>query len=394
MNDLQNILRTTQVYNCLNCGKCTANCPLSIVGSSYSPRKTVNRVAMLNDEQNPGLSEELEGYGGADIWSCLTCGDCEAVCPVPVDYTGFLREVRGVAQAEQSEVPQSAKASGARCSHQAIFHLLPQLQESPYLKQNRLEWITPDLKTSREGEVVLFVGCSPYYDLVFSELGVSSTASARGAIALLNRLGLEPAVLADERCCGHDRYWNGDMVGFKHLAERNVEALKGAGAKTVLTTCPECYLALKDLYPSILGEAPFEVMHFYDFLLNRREEIEFKSDAETVTFHDPCRLSKHLGIYNSPRELMALAGQELREMPRSGENSVCCGTPGWNNCGLASKRIQKERLEEATATGTKTLVTACPKCLIHLSCAQKDEATDLEILDLTDLLSRSLPENS
>ena len=376
MNNLQNILQTSRAYNCFNCGKCTANCPLSIVGSSYSPRKTVNRVVM-------GWSGD--NLNGDNIWSCLTCKDCESVCPMMVDYTGFVRQVRGTEQKADG---------GARCSHQAIFSLLPKLQESSRLKQNRLGWIPPDLKVSREGELVLFVGCAPYYDLVFAGLGVSSTASARGAIAILNRLGVEPAVLADERCCGHDRYWNGDMDGFRQLAERNVELLKGAGAKTVLTTCPECYLALKEHYPSVLGEVPFEVKHFYDFLLDRRDEIEFKKEGKPVTFHDPCRLSKHLGAFDSPRELMALAGGELREMPRSGKDSVCCGTPGWNNCGLASKRIQKERLEEAAATGAKTLVTACPKCLIHLSCAKKDEATDLEILDLTDLLSRSLPENS
>ncbi|MBI4230202.1 MAG: (Fe-S)-binding protein, partial [Planctomycetes bacterium] len=173
---------------------------------------------------------------------------------------------------------------------------------------------------------------------------------------------------------------------FRRLAERNIETLRESGAKTVLATCPECFLSLSRLYPSV-GKLPFEVRHFYDFLLEHRGRLAFGPGGAAVTFHDPCRLAKHLGIHDTPRDLLAMAGADLREMPRSRERSVCCGTSGWSNCGLAAKTLQRGRLEEAVASGARTLVTACPKCRIHLSCANHDEKRDLRIVDLVEFLA-------
>ncbi len=372
-NRLDNLLKDTAVYDCLSCGKCTTNCPLAIAGADYSPRKIANRAIM---GQNPAGAD-------ADPWSCLTCGACEAVCPAAVDYTGFVRRSREVAQENGDE---------GRCSHSGIFQSLPRLHTSPDLKQDRLGWITPDLEVSEQSEIALFVGCAPYYDAVFENFGVSSTASAKGAIRLLNRLGFAPMVLADERCCGHDALWNGDHETFEKLAEQNVAALEESGAETVLTTCPECFLALGQLYPKALGNMPFEARHFYDFLLEHKDRLEFQQNGKSVTFHDPCRLARHAGECDSPRDLIALAGKELGEMPRSRQESVCCGTAGWSQCSMISKQMQRDRLREAAATGADTLVTACPKCLIHLSCADHDESTGIALQDLTALLSDALPE--
>ncbi|MBI2193624.1 MAG: (Fe-S)-binding protein [Planctomycetes bacterium] len=369
---LQDLLSTSGAFNCLNCGKCTAACPLPAAGSDYSPRRTVARA--IRDE-GPGAGESNGGY-----WPCLTCKACEAVCPMEVDYTGFVRSNR-----------QAARSGGdsGRCTHAGIFQSVPRLQSGDRGKPDRLGWIPRDAKVAERGEWVLFVGCLPFYDVVFSKLGVSSTASAAGAIRLLNHLGIEPAVLSGETCCGHDAYWSGETETFRSLAERNVEVIREAGGKTVLTTCAECYLALSRLYPAALGSLPFEVRHFYDFLLERKEQLGFHGSPSAVTFHDPCRLAKHLGMHDAPRRLMALAGKQLREMPRNRLNATCCGVSGWSNCGLTSRRMQRDRLKEATGTGASTLVTACPKCLIHLSCAKKIEGLGIEIQDLTHLLANA-----
>lgn len=81
---------------------------------------------------------------------------------------------------------------------------------------------------------------------------------------------------------------------------------------------------------------------------------------------------------------------ELVEMERNRENAVCCGTSGWANCSIGSKQIQVERLKEAKATGAGTLVTACPKCQIHLSCALTDMNLDLKIQDLVTLIAEGV----
>jgi Fe-S oxidoreductase len=112
-----------------------------------------------------------------------------------------------------------------------------------------------------------------------------------------------------------------------------------------------------------------------------------------VTYQDPCRLGRYQGIYDQPRALIqAVPGVELAEMHKSGPDGLCCGSAGWVNCGQCAKGMQSTRLRQAQATGAARMITACPKCLIHLSCACKDrgEESGIELEDLMGLLARAL----
>jgi Fe-S oxidoreductase len=176
-----------------------------------------------------------------------------------------------------------------------------------------------------------------------------------------------------------------------------IDLIQSSGAKQVVFSCPEGYYTFKNYYPKYFGELGFEPVHILDFLAGKIEEgvVRF-SEAETkcVTYHDPCRLGRLAGIYDSPRKLMTtIPGVELKEMPRSRENGVCCGTSGWMNCSSCSKEIQMQRLGEAAATGAGALVTACPKCQIHFRCAKAAYNLEIEITDLYDLVADRLEEN-
>jgi Fe-S oxidoreductase len=167
-----------------------------------------------------------------------------------------------------------------------------------------------------------------------------------------------------------------------------------SGAKQVIFSCPEGYYTVKNFYPKYFGELGFTPIHILDFLLEKFSEgvIHFEaSDEKVVTFHDPCRLGRLSGIYDTPRKILEMIpGIELREMPRSRENAVCCGTSGWMNCSHCSKEIQLERLKEAGDTGAGTLMTACPKCQIHFRCAKAAFDVNIEITDLYDLIADRL----
>jgi Fe-S oxidoreductase len=118
-------------------------------------------------------------------------------------------------------------------------------------------------------------------------------------------------------------------------------------------------------------------------------KLEFKDDGkEKVTYHDPCRLGRHLEIYDSPRELIEAAGYELVEMENIKENSTCCGVNAFATCESLSKIMQIDRLMEAKNTGADKLITACPKCVIHFTCATwkeipvEKEKVDIPVGDL------------
>jgi heterodisulfide reductase subunit D len=377
MQAIQQIIRDTKAYYCLECGKCTSVCPISRREPDYSPRLAVERAIW-------GEGEEL--LADALLWSCLTCQQCAERCPSGVHYVEFIRDLRALARGAGEE---------GLCTHGEAIQTWMRMMTAPDLKQNRLEWLDEDLKVSTDSDTVYFVGCLPYYDVLFNKIGAQGVEIARSTVRVLNRLGVEPIILEDERCCGHDLLWEGDVANFRKLAELNIAMLQETGAKRIVTACPECARTLKVDYATYVGDLGMEVVHISQLLADL-EPRTCSGVGRKVTYHDPCRLGRHLGIYDAPRQVIEALGLELVEMEHSGKNALCCGTSCWTNCGAINKQIQVDRLREAQATGAELLVTACAKCQIHFKCALDDarvgEEFGMEIQDLVTLVDEALAE--
>jgi len=346
---------------------------------SFSPRLLVEKALF-------GLGDEI--VQDKELWSCLACGRCSSRCPSDVDYLEFIKDMRIEAVKQGRE---------GHFSHDGILNTMMEIQ-CLNLKQDRNFWITDDLEVVEEGEYFYFVGCLPYFDIVFGkngycDVGVNPIERARNTVKILNSIGIKPVVSNDERCCGHDLLWNGDLDGFKRLAELNLKTIKDTGAKKVICVCPEGYVTLKNDYPLYFGEQGLEVVQLYQLLAGEINDgrLNFtensSEEGRKVTFHDPCSLGRIAKIYEEPRDILSgMPGVELVEMGRNRADAVCCGTSGWVNCSGCSKQIQMERLKEAEETGADTLITACPKCSIHLNCAKYNSDIGIEIKDITDLI--------
>jgi Fe-S oxidoreductase len=295
---------------------------------------------------------------------------------VEIDFPEFTRAMREKAR-RAGNVPQE--------SHHGMLQAIASLQTLD-MKQQRIAWAEEAGTFKEKGEYFYFVGCLPYFDVVFEYLNLAPTETARSVLALLNRMGLEPVISRDERCCGHDALWSGDESTFRKLGALNLEIIRATGAKTVIFTCPEGYFTFKEHYPKYFGQLPFEVLHMTEFLARELPAagLSFKpSPMGAITYQDPCRLGRWAGVYDPPRELLQIVpGSTLVEMERNRENSLCCGTTAWMECSGCSKAMQVERLDEAIQTGAEALITACPKCKIHLTCAQSNTDLNLEIIDL------------
>jgi len=278
-------------------------------------------------------------------------------------------------------------------SHHGVLQTIARLQRHP-VSQKRISWVDNQGNVKDKGEYFYFVGCLPYFDITFRYLNISPLDSARSALTLLNKIGIEPVISKNERCCGHDALWCGDEATFRELAAWNLEVIQASGAKTVLFSCPEGYSTFKDYYPQYFGELPFEVVHLTELLAREIPNAGLvlrPSSAGPVTYQDPCRLGRWTGTYEPPRQLLNLVPEtELMEMERNRENALCCGTTAWIECSSCSKAIQIERLMEAQQTGAKELITACPKCRIHLTCAQSGENMDIQVRDIYTYLEERL----
>ena len=358
MSELQAITNGTRAWACYDCGKCTATCPISRAGADYSPRRHVLAA-------NSGLKAEVL-EDGSSLFTCLTCSLCDTRCPADVAYTPLVQKMREMAYKEGVEPD---------CPHGGALQSLMRMMARGGTQQDRLGWLTEDLKTTPDqGEVFYFTGCTMYFDALLPELEARTLDATKAAVQLLNRLGITPVVSPEERCCGHDLLWNGDRKGFEALARFNVDLVKRSGAETVVASCAECVRTWKlDFEPFFEGKPP-KIVHISELLADRLGELPLKGNGgRKVTFQDPCRLGRHLGVYDAPREVIdALPGVERVEMPRSGKRAQCCAGGTWSHCDRFAKSIQVERLKEARATGADVLATACPKCQIHYKCAMKD----------------------
>jgi len=382
MGNLQDIINRNRAWYCLECGKCSAVCPITVweTRAYCSPRLLIDKA--LNRH-----SADL--YEDSLFWSCLTCKRCSELCPSDVLFSEFMRDARGLARND---------GRSGDCSHGEVIQTWGAMMTDPDLDQNRLDWLDRDLKVSDDSETLYFVGCLPYYEVQFKHLGIEGLEIARAAVRILNHLGIEPQVLSDERCCGHDQIWEGDTATFDALARLNIERFRASKARQIITTCPECARTLGVDYPQRVGEHGMEVLHLTQFISRQlaASKIEWGSEPKNglATYQDACRLGRHLGVYEEPRMLLRASGLELVEMERARRSSLCCGTSCWTACGQVSKNIQVERLREAKATGAELLITSCIKCQIHFKCAQQDPTLEndiaIPIRDLTTVLADRL----
>ena len=235
-------LRQYKVYECLECGRCTGICPVSKTHHQFSPRRILSR----------GISQGIKSLSSdSTIWSCLTCKQCENVCPADIPYSDMNKKVRAVSR--ELNVEKS-------CTHGGVFEQISNLMLRDDIRQNRLNWITNDLKTAgKESDTLFFTGCSPYFAAYFGEPYADTLlGSLRSAIKLMNKIGIEPVLLENEICCGHDFLLRGEPEKFKEIAARLSDQIKDTNAKRIVFTCPECLVTFRDDYPKIIGSLGVE----------------------------------------------------------------------------------------------------------------------------------------
>jgi len=382
---VKQLIEDTGAFDCVECGKCTTVCPVAKLDPNFAPRTIVLRSM-------EGIVDNIAK--DRDIWTCTTCEQCNAMCPYKVDYSGFIRGMR-----------EEASSLGALplCSQGGLIHAAQRMMANGSARQNRLGWVTEDMKVSDKGDVFYFVGCIPHLDTIFYDrTDLNLQRICQSAVRIMNRAGVVPVVSNDEKCCGHDLNWTGDEENFEKLMEHNIELIKKSGAKTVVFTCPECYRTFNMDYQDLAGDLPFEMVHISDYVKQLVDSGALKLEpvekpSFTFSYHDSCRLGRHSGVYDSPRELAkAFSGARYVEMENARDKAVCCSVTAWSNCNANAKKIQVDRVAEAKRVGADRLLMFCPKCQIHLKCAVQDKVpvdpslVDVKLEDFTVALARML----
>jgi len=379
---------------CTECGRCQSVCPAWASGKELSPKLLVME---LRDELFaapvvapaagrpivPGvISPEV-------IWACTTCGACVEECPVDIEHVDAIIDLRRHQVMSESALPDASAATMLRNVES---------RGDPFGvgAAARLEWAA-DLGFEVEvvGEVIdpaveylLWVGCAGAHD-------ARARRTVRSLARLLQRAGVRFAVLGrQERCTGDPARRMGNEFLFQEQARANIETLERVGVRKVVTTCPHCLNTIGSEYPALGGN--FTVVHHSELLadLVAAGRLPVGELAGRVTYHDPCYLGRHQRIFDEPRAVLAGTGAELVELERNRERSFCCGAGGarmWLEEPV-EQRVNLLRTDEALATGSSVVATACPYCRIMLDDGvhARSAEDEVEVLDLAELLERSL----
>jgi Fe-S oxidoreductase len=358
---------------CYQCGLCDTVCPWNRV-RNFSMRNIVRQAAF-------GLPE----IEGEEIWRCTTCGACPQACPRGVgtiDVSVSFRRIASEAGISPAPVHTVGVSLGAEGNP---------LQEE---RARRADWAEGlSVKPFTEGtEILYFPCCYPSYDSRLKKV-------ARATVNILNKAGVDFGILGTkENCCGESIRKAGNEELFKHLAKENIKTFIDNGVKKILVSSPHCYHTFTNEYPEF--KANFEVVHISQYLLELIKEGKLelpKEYAKKITYHDPCYLGRHNGIYDEPREVLKkIAGLELFEMADSRQNSLCCGGGGggiWMET-AKGERFADLRLKQATEVGAEVLATACPYCITMFEDSRLalEDSEAIEVKDITEIIQEALGE--
>jgi Fe-S oxidoreductase len=359
---------------CFQCGLCDVVCPWNRV-RIFSMRKIVREAAF-------GMTD----IESEDIWRCTTCGRCPQQCPRDVKQIESGVALRRIAT-EYGVFPTAARPIRA-----VRGSLMGEGNPMNEARKNRANWAEGlSVKTFTEGmEILYFPGCYLCYDPRLKKV-------ARATAEILNRAGVDFGILgAKENCCGESIRKTGDEEVFKRLAKENIKTFIDHGVKKILVSSPHCYHTFKNEYPEF--RVNFEVVHISQYLseLIHKGALELKKDyTKKVTYHDPCYMGRHNGIYDEPRDVLkSVPGLDLIEMPESRIDSLCCGGGGgriWMET-LKGERFSDFRLEQAIAVGAEVLVTSCPYCIANFEDSRStiSVADNIVIKDITEIIQEAI----
>jgi Fe-S oxidoreductase len=385
--------RMLDAYACIQCNRCQDVCPASSTGKSLSPAALeINKRMELN---TLGSAFELGGASPRPLlqfalspeaaWACTTCGACVEVCPVGDEQMFDILDIRRQQVLIEGEFPQQL---------QTAFRGMERAQNPWGInKAKRLDWAeglhVPTTEEKPTPDVLYWVGCAASYD-------PSAQKTARAFVQLLDHAGVDFAVLGKRECCtGDSARRAGNEVLYRQLADENVSTLNQVKPKLIVASCPHCMNAIGNEYAQIGGD--YKVVHHTEYLesLVTAGKLAPTPSSDTVTYHDPCYLGRHNGVYDAPRNLLHILSNDVVELPRAKENSFCCGAGGaqfWKEEEEGDERISDNRFREAQSALThaeagKVLAVGCPFCKSMLgSTPLKGAAEDVTIKDVAEIL--------
>ena len=369
-----------QAFSCVECGRCTEHCPAYNTGKVLNPKEIILGLRdYLKEEgvasEKPLLAQHISEEGA---FQCLTCGACEYQCPVGIQHLPVIIGLRrGAVNTGQWEDTYGTKLFLTMESNGNALGF------ASGERQKIIEKLELPLYDGSQ-EYCLWLGCMGAYDPQGREI-------IRSLVRVLRHCQITFGVLRKERCSGDPARRLGNDLLFSTLAEGNIETMKAAEPKKLLSICPHCVRTIGTDWKEF--GAHFEIEHHSELLARIQDRLpQPHATEERVVYHDPCYLGRYRNVYDAPREVIRQSAQ-LVEAPRHRERSFCCGAGGGQMFlgEEQGKRVNVTRAEELVATGADTIGAACPFCQTMFRDALKQVTErQVKLLDIVQIAAARL----
>ena len=385
---------------CTRCGECTSTCPTGGEAQDdelVTPRGKILKLREMYLKQY-GLKARL--LGAKDIpdgemtelaskaYECTICGQCKTVCPAHLDTISMWENMREFLVANKlAPLPAHEQIIKSIENYDNPW-MQPRTQRSKWSKRIDKEVNMKDSLKDRP-EVLYFVGCTAAYDPNIREMALNTARVLSRAKVDFGTLGNE------EGCCGSTLLRTGLVESARKTALRNIEKFERAAPNMIVTSCAGCFKTIRQDYPKIrrMNVKTVHITQLVTELIDSGRLKPEKGIEGTVTYHDPCHLGRHVGIYEDPRKILeSIPGIKLVEMERTRDEARCCGAGGGVKTAFPelSQKIADLRVKDAEGTGADILVTSCPFCYQSLKSAIETKGSSVRMMDLLELLALSV----
>ena len=384
-------------YSCADCGRCSDQCPANAVKRPLSPRFISIKGRDFAFQHYPLRGQFLKAdepligsiYSEDEIWSCTTCGACEEECPLGIEYIDKMVDLRR-GMVDEGMVPQSLQKPRRALEKRGNPWGKMEKKRAEWTKDLPAGFDVPVLDGSRNGVGTLyFVDSFTSYDDRMQAIG-------RSTARILSAAGIDFGILGkDEKDSGHEIRRFGEEMLFQDMRAQNTAAIQAAGVKRIVTSDPHAYNALKHDYRDLPPVEHISQVIARAAASGKLPLRPLDEAGKLYTYHDPCYLGRHNGLYDDPRRALdAIPGLRRVEMLKSRDRSFCCGGGGLNLFyePEEEQRMGVMRVEMVMKAGATVIVTACPFCLANIEDAIKVAGLEgqLEAIDLCELVDRQL----
>ncbi|HUA34100.1 MAG TPA: (Fe-S)-binding protein [Candidatus Binataceae bacterium] len=394
---------------CLECGRCTINCPTVNTGKTLNPKYLVIEQREHLLQKAPfllaakahaanGDGAEAPVWEGPDmitevateeaVWGCTSCGWCEEGCPVGIEHIQRIVDMRRYDVLMESRFPQQITGAFKGIENQGNPWGLAQ--------EKRAEWAAgldipemAEVEDPSDLDVLYWVGCAGSYDERNQKVSKSFSA-------LMKQAGVKFGILGrEETCTGDPARRLGNEYLYATVAQQNVETINRYKPRRIVTQCPHCFHNLKNEYPDFGGN--YTVLHEAEFIdelvqagrLKPREELNAR-----VTYHDPCYMARHNRKWDGARSLLrAIPGTEVEDVDQSKNRTFCCGAGGgcfWKE-EHEGTRINQKRFDQLNEAKPECLAVGCPFCMTMMEDAVKSRSLEdkMKVRDLAEIVADS-----